>query len=209
MNARHEDLPLDPVEMLAIADDSQRTAIARLTPDDRLLYLVWGVAWLVAFLVRWATSGDDPLVDAPTAGGVIYGVALATGAAITGIHIHRRVRGIGGATARAGQRWGATWMCAFGAYPFILGGIDRAHGSDALIGVVAPVLAVFIVGLMYMVGGALWDDSIGFVTGGWTIAMAATAAIVGANGHLVVLGLGGGGGFVVAAAAAHRRMTAL
>ncbi len=207
MNTRHEDLPLDPATMLEIADDSQRTATTRLAPDDRLLYLVWGLAWLVAFLARWMTSGDDPLVNAPTVGGVIYGVAIASAAVITGFHVQRRVRGVGGATARAGQRWGMTWAVAFTAYPFILGGIDSAGGSDALIGVLAPVLAVFIVGLMYMVGGALWDDSIGFVTGIWTIVIAATAAIVGVNAHLLVLGIGGGGGLFVAAAAAHRRLT--
>jgi hypothetical protein len=207
MSIEHDEQPRDAAGMLDLMAESLTHADRRLSPDERVLYGTWGVAWLIAFVTRWATTGDNPVIEAEAAGVAVYAIAIAVAVIVTVVHIGARVHGVRGASMRAGQRWGLTWAAAFVALPFLLGGLDRAGATDDVMELLAPVLATLLVGIMYMAGGALWDDAIGYRTGVWIIAVSVVAVMFGTTEHYLVLGLGGGIGFLVSAVLCHRRRT--
>lgn len=199
------DNTMNPAELLALADSERRSAAQSFVPDDRLLYTVWGLAWGIGSLGRWLTAGDAPRIDAPTASGWLYGVLLVAAFAVTVVHIARRVSGIRGRSERLGRLHGATWAVAFTTYGLISAGLGRADVSYEIGAVVASVLPCFIVGILYMAGATLWEDSLQFKLGAWIALASGGAVMFGFPGHYLALAIGGGGGFLVAAAVAARR----
>jgi hypothetical protein len=191
-------------EALAIVEREQGHAAERLSPDARLLFAVWGVTWGAGFLLLWLTAGDEPTLDSPAVGGVVFGVLMVAAMLVTGIHIGRRVRGVHGRSATTGQRYAAAWIVAFAGYGALMAGLDRAGASDEVLELMSPLLACLVVGLMYMAGGALWDDPSQFLLGAWITVAVGVAAIVGVPDHLLVMSVLGGGGFLVGAALASR-----
>ena len=188
-----------PAEMLALAEEEKANLARRLAPNDRFLYAVWGLAWTVGFFGLWLTSGTNPPIDARPAGFWVYGALMSFAGVVTAVHIAGRVTGLHGRSRTLGQRFGATWLVAFAAYGLILAGLGRAALSPDAIQLLAPVLACFIVGLIYMAGGAAWDDRHQFALGTWLTLVAGSAAVVGNPAHLLVLAIAGGGGFLCAA----------
>ena len=81
------------------------------------------------------------------------------------------------------------------AYGLILSGSVPTDAMELL----APVLASFIVGLIYTAGDAAWDDRHQFALGVWLTLVAGAAAVVGTPAHHLVLAIAGGGGFLFAA----------
>lgn len=200
--SNHDDL----AGMLSIADDQPADAARRLEPDDRFIYGVWGMAWLIGFIAQWLTAGDNPRVDAATASGALFTTLIIVAIGVNIAHVARRVRGMHGPTAVMGQRYSMTWGLAFVTYGAVLVGLGNAGASDDVLDLVAPLLACFIVALLYMAGGALWNDRLPFVAGAWIAGCVAVGSLFGSPWHLLVLGVGGGGGLLVAAAVAHRRL---
>ncbi len=192
-------------EMLDIAQqDGPRLARATV-PDDRVIYAVWGMAWLVGFVALWLTRGDDPRVDAAAAADVAFPMLIVAAIVVNAVHIARRVRGVRGASATMGQRYMAVWFVGFATYGLLLAGLDRAGADGDLLDLVSPLLACFIVALLYVAGAAVWDDGLQFWVGVWIAACVGAAALVGAPDHHLVLGIGGGGALLAGAVLAHRR----
>ncbi|MCK0117285.1 hypothetical protein MWU57_09590 [Isoptericola sp. S6320L] len=186
----------DPAESLRLIEESQQRARAATEPDGRLLYLVWGVAWLAGYLVLWtsARSADG----AP--GGVAFAVFFALlAAAITITVVHSGVRSAGtrGPSARVGMMYGWSWALGFVAYPFVISGIARAGASDEVIGLVANALACAVVGLLYLAGGTFFCDNRLYVLGLWILLTGGVATIAGMPATYLVMALAGGGGFLV------------
>ena len=184
-----------PAEMLALAERENANLARRLAPNDRFLYAVWGFAWTVGFFGLWLTAGTNPRIDARTAGFWIYGALMSVAGVVTAVHIGGRVTGLHGRSRTLGRRFGAMWFVSFSAYGLILSGSVPPDAMELL----APVLASFIVGLIYMAGGAAWDDRHQFALGVWLTLVAGAAAVVGTPAHHLVLAIAGGGGFLFAA----------
>jgi hypothetical protein len=204
MSIEHDEQPLDAAGMLHLANRASVDATRRLTPDDRLIYVVWAATWPVAFLAKWLTGGDEPIVRAEIAGAVVYALALLVGVIVTVGHVARRIRGISGRSVRATSRWGVAWVAIFIAYAVMLEGIDRTGAPIDTIAIVATSLTTMLVGVMHITMGALWDDSIRFATGAWLLVVGAVSAFVSVPDNYLVVSIGGGTGFLVAALAATR-----
>ena len=201
----HSSDALGAAEMLAVAQREEAQARRRFRPDDRFLYAVWGTAWIVGFIGLWLTGGNNPAVDAPAFAGWLYGVLMTVALVVTVVHIAGRVSGVRGRSQVLGQRFGATWGVAFTSYGLILAGLGQASVATDVYRLLAPVLACFIVGLVYMAGGAAWDDRRQFVLGVWICLVAGVAGLVGVPTHHLILAIGGGGGFLIAAVTRPRR----
>ena len=196
----HSSDALGAAEMLAVTQREEAQARRRFRPDDRFLYAVWGTAWTVGFTGLWLTGGKNPSINAPAFAGWLYGVLMTVALVVTVVHIAGRVSGVRGRSQVLGQRFGATWGVAFTSYGLVLAGLGRASVATDVHRLLAPVLACFIVGIVYMTGGAAWDDRRQFVLGVWICLVAGVAGLVGVPAHLLILAIGGGGGFLVAAA---------
>ncbi|MEN5074682.1 hypothetical protein ABE437_12750 [Isoptericola cucumis] len=192
----HDGPELAAAESLRLIREQQERARSGLEPDGRLLCLLWGVAWLVGYLVLWSGArGSEGIPSAPAF--VVFGVLLATAVVVTIVHSVRRTAGTRGASRLAGSLWGSAWFVAFVAYPFIIGGLGRAGASDEVIGLVANALACMIVGIMYLTGAACFADVSLYVLGAWIVLTGAVATVVGMPTTYLVMAFLGGGGFLI------------
>ena len=68
-----------------------------------------------------------------------------------------------------------------------------------------PALSGLITGLLYVGGGAAWDDPSQFGVGAWILVTTGAGCLLGLPGLYLVMGLAGGGGLLAAAAWFHLR----
>lgn len=196
-----DDAPLDPREALAMLESERSRTQRQLEPDVRLLYGVWGAAWLVGFLVLWASAtGRGPLVLPPTAAGAVFAALLAVAVVVTGVHSVRRLAGVRGSSSTQGAMYGWAWLLGFGCVASLIGSVAGAGASPQVMGVLAPTVSGLVVGLLYLAGGAMWQDRAQYSLGVWILVASAAGAVAGYPTNHLVMGLLGGGGFLVAAA---------
>lgn len=193
-------------EMLAIAERYGDDAARRLEPDERVLYGAWGSAWLLGFLALWLTAGEDPRVDAARPAGWLFAGLMVAAVVVTIVHVSRRVSGLHGPSVEMGRRYSAAWSVAFVTYGLVLAGLERAGATGEVADLVPPLLACFIVAMLYMAGGAVFGDRLQFRIGVWISLCVGAGAVAGAPAHFLVLGLGGGGGLLAGGLVAHRRV---
>jgi hypothetical protein len=181
--------------------DSQRARVdAALVVDERRLYLAWGSAWLIGYLGLWATSGSDALpASARPAAFAVFFLLLVAASVFTAVHISRATRGVQGVSATTGRMYGWSWGVSFAALPVLIYSTDRVGASAATIDLLWITLPALLVGVHYMMAGAMWQDRTGFVLGVWIVLSACLAALTGTPMAYLVMSLAGGGGFLVAA----------
>lgn len=170
---------------------------ARLAPDSRALYSAWGLAWLVGYGVLWFTArhGDAP----PGWAYVVFAGSLGAAGLFTAIHITRRTGGVRGSAASAGTMYGITWSIAFIATGTILGALAQAGLTSSQMAVASNGIAVLVVGIMYMAGGAMYHDRAWFALGAWITVVVAIATLLGVPHLFLVMALAGGGVMLVVA----------
>ena len=81
-----------------------------------------------------------------------------------------------------------------------MAGAERAGVSRDIIGLLRSAGAGLVVGLLYLAGGALWQDRVQYGLGLWILLASRAGALVGTPGIYLVMSLAGGGGFLLAAA---------
>ncbi|WP_188484590.1 hypothetical protein [Cellulomonas carbonis] len=194
-----DDAP-DPAAVAALIA-AQRERVREATDvDGRLLFGVWGVAWLVGFGAQWTAFLPDPLLPFDTAF-VVFGALLVTAMVVTAVHLARQSTGIRGTSAQQGAMYGWTWSLAFFGI-FALGfALARAEVGPATTNLVMTVASTLLVGALYMAGGAIWGDRTQFALGAWITGVTAVGAVVGHPHLLLVMAVAGGGGMLAAALA--------
>lgn len=207
------DLPLDPAESLRLIAAQQEKA-KDVEPDGRLLYGVWGLAWLLGYTTLYVSSlrTADAATTATGAAGVsdavgqpapwafiVFAVLIGAAVAITIVHVLTRVSGVRGATARSGALYGWAWPISFTVMGMVLGGLARAGASPEVMSLASNSLSCLIVGLLYLAGGAMWQDARLYVLGVWVLLVAGAATLVGLPGTYLVMAVAGGGGFLLMA----------
>lgn len=191
--------PADPAAMAALVA-AQRAHVARATrPDPRLLYGVWGAAWLVGFGLLWlsqrASGAGLPLGWAF----VGFAVCMVAALAVTAVHLTRRGSGLSGASRTQRRMYGWTWGLAFVVVTALNTSLGVGGASDDVMAVVTSVVPVLVVGALYMAGGAMWGDRVQFGLGAWICLVAAAGALSGPELIRLVMAVAGGGGLLVGA----------
>jgi hypothetical protein len=187
----------DPADMLELAERERRRTARAIEPDARLIYGVWGVAWLVGNLLMWSAAHGGVTWGLA---GPVFAVLLVAAMVTTMVHVGRRVAGVRGLSSRQGAMHGWTWFLGFSALTLVMAGVIRAGASDELIGLLWSVLAGLVVGLAYLAGGTMWQDRTQFGLGVWILVSSAAGSLAGYPGVYLAMGLCGGGGFLIAAA---------
>lgn len=198
MHDLDDDTPLDPAAALALAEKQQLAVGLSFVKPVALLYTIWGVAWLVGFLVLWLAAVADwmPSPVAATAFGILILVSVVASAVIGS----RIGRGVQGASEYQGIVYGVSWPItgiAFAALGIALIG----HGmSTELASLYFPSAYALMVGILYLLGGALWRAKSQLVLGLVLIAIGSIAPFFGAPTNNLIMAIGGGGAFLVGAA---------
>ena len=195
---------LDPAEQLRLVADQEARTRAALTPDERLLFGAWGVAWFVGFGAIWLAApgrAGGPLLPVPGwAVGLLFFLLLVCAGTVTAVHSARVGRGVRGASARTGAMYGWGWFLGFAMLPAIVLGAQRLGAPPDVVALLWPAVSALVVGLMYVGGAAAWDDPSQFVVGAWILVTTGIGCLLGLQALYLVMCLAGGGGFLVAAA---------
>jgi hypothetical protein len=197
-----EAAPPSAAETLRLIQEQQDATERSLTPDPRLIYWPWGIAWLIGFgllFLRFGPHGRS-FVHLPSwlPLTILY-VLMVVAFVVSGLAGARAGKQVRGQSARKGAMYGWSWFLAFvGFYalaarlspylPYEYNGLLWAAGS------------VGIVGVLYLAGGAVWNTRDLFVLGLWVTLVNIAGVIAGPGWHSLVIAIGAGGGLLVAGA---------
>ncbi|MEW9556033.1 hypothetical protein [Nonomuraea sp. NPDC050783] len=189
-----------PEEMLRIIEEQQATAARHIYVDPLLLYLPWGVAWLIGFTALFLHFGFDGHGYAPISQDqavAVLVIAQLVAAPLCFFGISRMTLRLRGEIRAKGTMYGWTW-CA---------GLVAATVLDVRL---SPLLSpqdahllwggsmLTIVAVLYMTGGTLWSSPHMFSVGVWTAAVNVLGVLLGAGWHALLAAVLLGGGFIVA-----------
>ena len=202
-----ERAPASPAETLRLIDAERAEAQRVLTPDPRLIYVPWGLAWLVGHALLFLRFGPDGrvLVEMPVVLPlIVLYVLLAIALVVTARAAFRAGRHVVGVSTVQGRRYGLAWMAGFGAVVAIAG---RYSGMlpTAEVGMLWAALSVAVVGVLYIAGAALWQAREMFVIGAWITLVNIGGVLAGPGWHSLAIALPGGGGLLIGGFVAWRR----
>lgn len=196
------DAPLDAAAARAIIDAQHTRVRTTAYTDDRVIFGIWAVAWTAGYGLLWATSGDGT-ERMPWWAWAVFGALILTGVVTTVVHSVRRMSGMTGVSRRTGQLYGWSWFVAFVAGQAVVAGLADAGLTGNGITLATNGISALIVGILYMAGGALWQDRAQFALGVWMALIAAVATVVGLPATFAVMCVAGGGGMALGAVLAH------
>jgi len=190
---------VDAAGILETIETERRRTQAALAPDARLLYGVWGAAWIVGFGAAFlaCTPWERPII--PLAVGLsVAGAALVVAIVISAVHAARRGSAMRGPSNVQGAIFGNAFPVAFllvGALGFRLATSGVAAETMLAYWVVAACL---VIGGLGIAGAAMWNDRSQLVFSAWVLWIGFVAAWI--PGSFVLLaGVAGGLGFLVLA----------
>lgn len=196
------DTELDPAEALALIGRQQEVMGKHMAREIPWILFSWGVAWIVGFGMLWLVDALQPGFGIPLPVALIVFAALTVAAMVaSGVIGARAQRGIRQTAAAAftGTVYGVTatvCVIALG----LLGLALVVHGMPTeLLAVLYPVGLGLIIGVMYLMGAAIWRGVPMLILGAWLVVVSLAAAFIGAPHHFLVLAVAAGGGFLVSA----------
>ena len=95
--------------------------------------------------------------------------------------------------------YGWSWMIGFSAVAAINFGMTRLHLPADAVTLLSSGISLLVVGVLYLAGGAMFQDRCQYALGVWMLVTGAASVLVGVPGNFAVLSLAGGGGLLLAA----------
>ncbi|MFZ3451896.1 hypothetical protein [Arthrobacter sp. 7Tela_A1] len=198
------DESLDLRAALAVVQDAERSARRGLTGNTALVYLLWGVTWIVGYGALWGTQ-QDWLPLEPTTALIILAAALAAATASTIVIFVRGSRGLRGESAFQGAMYGTAWALGFTVMGALSAVIGRAVDDFWLRGMLINCISILIVGLLYITGGTTFNDRAQSFLGIWLLVVTTAALVSGPEYFLAVFLFLGSTGMLAGAVVEHLR----
>lgn len=195
-----EDSPLSAEESLALIERQQREMHRRLGVNVALFYGPWGVAYLLGFGAIFLTYPTAAAIRLPAVAAVaMTAVLFASAVVITAVTGARAGRGLRGPSQAAGAMYGWSWALGFCALGVVNTGVTRLGLSDNAVTLLWSGSSLLLVGVLYLGGGALFQDRFQYGLGLWMLLSGAGSVFAGVPGNFAVVALAGGGGLLLAA----------
>lgn len=199
-----EEAPLDLHAALRLVNDAETKAREELQGNEAGVYLIWGFAWLIGYgAMHGARFGWLPL--SPGASLTVFSITILAALASTVFIVTRQRRGIRGHSSFVGAMYGGAWALGFMVMGTLSGVIGAAVEDFWLTGMIINGIALLIVGLMYMVGGAMFNDKSQARLGIWFLVANIIAILAGPANFVTVCFILGPLGFFAGALAEFRR----
>jgi hypothetical protein len=191
------DDPLTAEESLAVIERQRAEVCHRLRVNPALFFWPWGVAYLLGF---GSIYGTDPLLPiAGSVAAVITAVLFGAAMVVSVVYGARAGRGIHGPSRMVGAMYGWSWTLGFLALVAINIGLTRLGLSQEAVSLLWSGTSLVLVGVLYLAGGALWQDRFQYGLGVWMLLTGAGSVFAGVPGNFAVLAVAGGGGLLVTA----------
>jgi hypothetical protein len=202
-------LPTDPAESLALIERQRAETERLITPDPRVFYWPWGVAWLLGFALYFLRFGPDGRVFVHMPSWlpltVLLTLIFAAGIA-SGVNGARAGRQVSGPTSEQGLMYGITWSVAFAGMSIVLAQVSNSLRPEESNLLWAGTM-VALTGALHMVGGAIFRDRWLFALGAWTSVINVVGVLFGTGWHSLIVAVGGGGGMLLFGYLAWKRLS--
>lgn len=155
-----DDAPLDPREMLALIQ-GETTAVRRaLEAQTPVYYFVWGIAWLVGYVVYWAGSpgSGSPIVLPQLPATIAFAAFIVAAAVISAVVGIRSNRGIKGTSQWVGTIYGLSWPILGFAIASVGFSLIRQGMSPELASIYFTSSYALLVTALYLAGAMLWHS---------------------------------------------------
>ncbi|MBG6216174.1 hypothetical protein IWX75_000611 [Arthrobacter sp. CAN_A6] len=190
--------PFDLQSALNVVRDAEAEARRQLGPNEVVLYLVWGLAWLLGYgALHGSRFGWLPIGRGSAF--LVFGLCILAGVLVTLIMAARQSHGIRGNSSFIGAMYGSAWALGFLVMGTLSGLVAQGIDDFWLAGLIINSIAVLIVGLLYITGGTTFNDRNQAVLGIWFLVVDMIAIISGPEHFLTVFFVLGSGGFLVGA----------
>jgi hypothetical protein len=199
-----EEAPLDLHAALRLVNDSETKARDELQGNEAGVYLIWGFAWLLGYgSMHGARFGWLPLSAGASL--TVFAACITVALSTTVYIVTRQRRGIRGHSSFVGAMYGGAWALGFIVMGALAGVVGGAVDDFWLTGMIINGIALLIVGLMYMVGGAMFNDKSQARLGIWFLVVNLAAILAGPENFVTVCFILGPLGFFAGAVAEFRR----
>lgn len=189
----------DPADILRAIEDERLHAESAMTPNARLLYGSWGVAWLIGFAALYAAfvPTDQPLLPF-WLGALIGAAALVAAIVLSATHSARKGSGARGPSVVQGAIYGNVFPVAFTLMGLLGWRLASAGVPLSIMLSYWVTLPCLVVGVLFLAGAAMWNDRSQLVFGAWTLIVGLVSVALPPPYNLLA-GVAGGIGFLVLA----------
>ena len=194
----HPKVPVGPDEALAVVEAQRSAFLKRHEIKATPLLTAWGLAWLVGYAALALYREAD--YSLPTAPYLFFCGCLAAALLFTFAYIVPKTRGIRGRSSREGTYYGLAWSLGMRVNAF-LGTLNTSEANEVM-SVVSNAVPCLVVGVIFLMSAALWNEAVMGVLGGWILLVTLVVTIVGMPWAWWIMSVAGGGGMLVAAAVA-------
>jgi hypothetical protein len=196
-----DDHPLSAQESLALIARQHEESNRRLGVNVALFYGPWGAAYLLGFGSVLLTYPSALPFRLPGVVAAVIAGALFVGAMVVSVVTGTRAgRGVRGPSSMAGAMYGWSWTLGFGALTAVNIGVSRLGLPDDAVTLLWSGSSLLLIGVLYLAGGALWQDRFQYGLGVWMLVSGAGSVFAGVPGNFAVVSVAGGGGLLLAAA---------
>jgi hypothetical protein len=186
--------PLTAADSLRLIQQQRDATERSLSPDARLLYWPWGIAWFVGFGLLFLRHGPNGRVYWDIPGWVpltTLFVLMAVAFVISGVAGARAGRAVSGDSSIKGLMYGNAWFMGFAGVGVILGKISPLL-PEAERGLIWAAASVGLVAVMYMAGAAIWRSWDQFFLGVIIGVSNIVGVLVGPGWHSLIISLAAG-----------------
>jgi len=194
-----DDAPLDPAAMLALVHNQQDGISRSMARQIPWILLAWGIAWVVGYGALWLIDGARPAFALPTpVASVIFATLLIAASVLSAIIGSRSGRGIRSSSSAAftGTVFGVTAFAGFLSIWVFAAAMSANGMPESLEPLFFPTGMGIIIGIMYLMAGAIWHAVPSIVLGGLLLAVALIAPFFGYPHHYLFFAIAGGAVFL-------------
>ncbi|WP_243696165.1 hypothetical protein [Labedella phragmitis] len=195
-----DDAPMSAAQMLELSRAQQQRVADFFETPTLIIVATWGVAWFVGFLALWLGRPASVLPIPGDIAGTAFAVLMIVGVVTSVVVGSRTGAGVKGRERFEGAVYGISWGAACTAVPVLGGALQRAGMTTDVAALFYPAAYCIVIGTLYLVGAALWQDRSMIVVGAWILLVGVVAPYFGAPASYLVMSLAGGGAFLVYAA---------
>ena len=203
---QHHEVPAGPEEALAVVDAQRSTYLKRHEIKAAPLLTAWGLAWLVGYAAL--ALYREPDYDLPRVPYLFFCGCLAAALLFTFAYIIPKARGVRGRSSREGTYCGLAWTLGMSLGAVILSRLNvllaavNTGQANEVASVVSNAVPCLVVGVIFLMSAALWDETVMGVLGGWILLITLVVTIAGMPWAWWIMSVAGGGGMLVAAVVA-------
>ena len=203
---QHHEVPAGPEEALAVVDAQRSTYLKRHEIKAAPLLTAWGLAWLVGYAAL--ALHREPDYGLPRVPYLFFCGCLAAALLFTFAYIIPKARGVRGRSSREGTYCGLAWTLGMSLGAVILSRLNvllaavNTGQANEVASVVSNAVPCLVVGVIFLMSAALWNEAVMGVLGGWILLVTLVVTIVGMPWAWWIMSVAGGGGMLVAAVVA-------